>query len=241
MTSALQAQGQAAVTDGVIDTEGSYAPEPEEAAQRVADYPMAGLEPAGCATKTRDGNVVTVHLDGCTGPFGRVAIDGALVATFSKTSSDTLRVEVRTGEGTTTNGNPLSYQAYAEVRFEGTQRFLTYHGNSSGTTVRGRPFRRETDLSVASDFATHCAEIDGTSKGSVGRYDIDLTIENLKGCRDGCPTSGLARARVDGPLVRDTSVEVTFDGSEEAHVKIDARRTREFDITLDCDALETAN
>jgi hypothetical protein len=241
VTSALQAQAQAGITDGVIDTDGSYAPEPEEAARIVAEYPMRGLRPAGCATKTREGDVVTLHLDGCTGPFGRVVIDGTLIAAFSKSSSSTLRVDVHTGEGTTGSGDPLRYAAYAEVRFDGTQRFLTYHGQSSGTTVRGRPFSRETDLSVAADFATHCATFDGTSKGTIGRYEIDLAIEGLRGCRDACPNAGLARATVDGPLVRDASVEVAFDGSNEAHVKVDARRKREFDVTLDCEAAETAD
>ena len=53
VTSALQAQSQGGVTDGVVDIEGTLAPEPEEAAAKVADFPTRGLEPAGCATKTR--------------------------------------------------------------------------------------------------------------------------------------------------------------------------------------------
>src|SRR5262245_3545998 len=66
-TSALQAQSQSGITDGVLDTEGTngaLAPDPEDAARIVAEYPTRGLRPEGCATKTRDGNVVTLKLDG---------------------------------------------------------------------------------------------------------------------------------------------------------------------------------
>ena len=239
-TSALQAQSQGGVTDGVIDTEGALAPEPEEAAKKVAELPTRGLRPAACVTKTREGNVVTLKLDKCTGPFGKVVIEGSLVATFSKTSANDLHVDIAAGEGTTANGKAFGYTAQADVRFDGTQRLLTYHGSSNGTTKRGKDFSRQTDLSIVADVSTHCAQLDGVSKGSIGKYDIDLTIEGFKGCRDACPTAGVARATVDGPLVKNASVEVTFDGSDKAHVKIDARKKREKDVALDCEAAEAA-
>jgi len=239
-TSALQAQSQDGVLDGVLDTEGTLAPEPEAAAKRIVESPVRGLHPAGCATKTREGNVVTLKLDKCTGPFGRVVLEGSLVATFSRASANDLHVDIVAANGTTANGRQFTYAARADVRFEGTQRSVTYHGASSGTTKRGKSFSRQTDLAIVADVATHCAQIDGTSNGTVGRYDINLTIEGFKGCRDACPTAGLARATVDGPLVKNASVEVTFDGSEKAHVKIQARKTRERDIALDCQAGEAA-
>ncbi len=62
-TSALQAQSQDGVLEGVVDAEDDAAPEPEVAAQKVVDYPARGLSPEGCAKKVRDGNVVTLTLD----------------------------------------------------------------------------------------------------------------------------------------------------------------------------------
>jgi hypothetical protein len=239
-TSALQAQSQGGITDAVVDTEGTLAPEPEEAAKAVTEHELRGLRPAGCATKTRDGNVVTLKVDKCTGPFGKVVLEGTLVATFSKTSDDTLHVDIAAGDGTTADGRALTYEAQADVRFDGTQRFLTYHGHSSGTTKRGKDYARHTDLSIVADIATHCAQIDGASKGNVGAYEIDLTIEGFKGCRDVCPSAGLARATVDGPLVKSASIEVSFDGSDKAHVKTHIKKDRERDIALDCDAAEAA-
>jgi hypothetical protein len=237
-TSALQAQSEAGLTDGVVEIEGTLAPSAEEAARIVSARPARGLSPEGCATTTRSGNVVTLTLDGCTGPFGRVVVRGALIATFSKTASNVLRVEVVTTEGTTANDKPLRYRAEADVRFEGSQRFLTYHGQSSGTTYRGRPFERETNLTIDADVATECAAIDGVSKGTVGRYRIDVLVDGLRGCRGSCPTAGLARATLSGPFIPHASVQVTFDGSDEAMVTIEARRRRELTVRLDCAAAE---
>lgn len=239
-TSALQAQSQDGVLEGVVDAEDDAAPEPEVAAQKVVDYPARGLSPEGCAKKVRDGNVVTLTLDDCTGPFGKAIVKGALVATFTKSSSNDLRIDVIASDGTTVNARPLTYAAQADVHFDGSRRLVTYHGASSGTTKRGKEVHRTTDLSIVADVATHCATIDGTSKGSVGRYDVDLKITGFAGCRDACPTAGVARATVNGPLVN-ASVEVTFDGSEKAHAKISARKTREVDIELDCQANEAAD
>ena len=247
-TAALQAQSQAGITDGVVDTEGALAPDPEEAAKKIEELPLRGIRPEGCATKKREGATITLTLDKCTGPFGKVVVTGTYIAKLSKTSADVLHVDVAGGEGTIADGRPITYSAQADVRFDGNERFLTYHGQSSGTTRRGQPFTRKTDLSIVADIATKCAAIDGVSKGTVGRYDVNLTIEGLKGCRDACPTAGLARATVDGPLItkstrsaKNASVEVRFDGTDRARVKVDTeKKKRNLVVELDCDAAEAA-
>jgi hypothetical protein len=240
-TSALQAQSETALTDGVIEADGDLAPDPEEAAKRVVDHPMPNVQPAGCATKTREGNVVTLKLSGCTGPFGKVVVEGSLVATFSRTTPDVLHVEIAASDDMNANGGPVAYASQIDIRYDGTQRTLTYHGHSSGKTQRGVDYARDTDLTVVTDAATHCGRIDGTSKGSVGRYEIDLDVEGLAACRNACPTGGVARATVDGPLVASTAIQVSFDGSETAHVEIDGRKTRNVDVALDCAAGEAAD
>jgi hypothetical protein len=236
-TSALQTQSQDGVMDGVLDTSDDAAPDPEVVAQHVADYPLHGLSPADCATKTRSGSVVTLTLDNCTGPFGQVVVKGSLIATFSKSQSNDLHVDISASKDTTANGRALAYAAQADVTFDGTKRTVTYHGSSSGITKRGKDFSRKTDLTIAADVATHCAKIDGTSTGSVGKYAVDLSISGFEGCRDVCPTAGKAHASVDGPLVK-ASVDVTFDGSDKAHATISAKKTRELDVALDCQANE---
>jgi hypothetical protein len=240
-TSALQAQGQDGLTTSIAEVEGSTLPTAEEAAERVAALPVRGFRPAGCATKTREGTTVTLKIDGCTGPFGKVTVVGSLVAKFSRPSPTVLHVDVATGPGTTTNGDPLTYSAQADARFEGSKRFVDYHGSSQGTTYRGKPFSRRTDLAIEADVTTRCASVDGTSKGKVGSYQLDVSIEGFEGCRDACPTAGTARATLDGPLVRGASVEVTFDGSDRARVTVDrgeGRRTTNHVVRMDCAAGE---
>jgi hypothetical protein len=237
-TSALQASSQGGLTDGILDTDGNLAPDPEVAAQTVVDRPLRGISPEGCATKTREGNVVSLKLDGCTGPFGRVTLRGVLQAKFSRTSSNVLEVDITGSSDLTANDHPLTYAAQAGVRYEGSQRFVTWHGDTRGTTKRGKSYTRATDLSIVADAATKCAAIDGVSKGSVGRFDVDVTISGFNGCKGTCPKAGLLQATVRGPRGRSKSLEVTFDGTDQAKVK--GFRGRSFDLTLDCDAAEAA-
>ena len=236
-TSALQASSQGGLTDGMLDTEGGLAPDPEVAAQTVADRPLRGLRPASCATRTRDGNVVTLKLDGCTGPFGTVTLHGTMTATFTRPSSgDQLHVDVAASSDLTANDRPLTYAAQADVRYDGAQRFVTWHGASSGTTKRGKSFDRTTDASIVANVDTRCATIDGVSKGSVGRWDVNVTIEGFSACEDACPGAGAARATLRGPLGKERDLSVRFDGSATAIVT--GFRGRTFGLALDCDAAE---
>jgi hypothetical protein len=235
-TSALQAHNQSGITEGVLDIEGGLAPEPEDAAKAVTEKPTRGLQPDGCATKTRDGNVVTVTLKGCTGPFGKVTLDGALVATFTKTSPDVLHVAIAGSDDLTANGNALHYAADLDVAYDGSSRKLTYHGHSDGKTKRGIAFSRHTDLSIVADVDTKCVAIDGVSNGSIGKFDLDLTIDGFKGCRDACPTAGTAKATLRTSN-RAIDIELSFDGSDSAHVKAPKHQ---FDVKLACDDAEAA-
>lgn len=236
-TSALQAGSQGGLTDGMLDTEGGLAPDPELAAQAVAERPLRGLHPAGCATKTREGNVVTLALDGCSGRFGKVTLHGSLRATFTRVGNE-LHVAVAASDGLTANEHPMTYAAEADVRYEGAQRFVTWHGASTGTSKRGKAFARTNDLSIVADVATRCATLDGVSKGSIGRLTVDMTIEGFHSCEGSCPSAGLARATVRGPRGKEHSLEVSFDGTEQAKVK--GFRGRSFELSLDCDAADVA-
>jgi hypothetical protein len=237
-TSALQAQSQVGLVDAVTEVDGGAAPEAEEAARMVVEGATKNLQPEGCLTKTREGSVVTFESKGCTGPFGKVAVYGTLVATFSKTTPDVLHVALATKDGATSNGAAFDYGSDTDIRFDGAARIFTYHGHSSGTTARGKSFSRSTDLTVSVDTQAQCLAIDGTSHGTIGKYDVDLTIEGFHACRNACPTAGIARATVDGPLVKDASITVTFDGSDTAHVQVHARRDRDRSVKMDCEAGE---
>jgi hypothetical protein len=239
-TAALQAQSQGGLTDGILDTgtPDGLAPDPATAAQTVAAQPSKGLFPVGCATKTQSGDVVTLTMNACTGPFGKVTMNGTMTATFSNSAADVLHVDVEAGDDLTANGTAFHYSAGVDVTYTSTSRTLTYQGHSDGTTKRGVAYARQTNVTIVADATTSCLAIDGTSTGSVGKYDLDISIAGFKGCPGACPTAGVAKATLNGPLVDDKSLQVTFDGSAEGHVSA-PRRT--FDVPLDCEASEAAD
>lgn len=195
-TSALQAASQGGVTDGVLDDEAPSAPDPSEIAAKAVERPTRGLSPEGCATKTRADNVVTLTLDGCSGPLGKVVMSGELVVTFTRPAPDAIHVDVKGSDDLVANGKPIRYGAQADARWDGSRRRLTYHGESSGETKRGRAFDRATDLAIVADVATRCVEVDGVSKGSVAGWDLD---EGFKACEHACPTAGLPARQREQP------------------------------------------
>ncbi len=227
-TSALQAQSQGGVTDGVLDVDApdGLAPDPEDAAKAVAEKDARALRPAGCAVKTREANVVTIALHGCTGPFGKVALEGTLVATFTKTAADVLHVDLADGGDLSANGASFHYAAGVDVTYAPGTRKLDYHGHSDGKTKRGVSFSRHTDLAIVADIEKKCVAIDGVSKGSLGRFDLDLAIDGFHACEGACPTAGSAKATLRTPS-RELDLEVDFDGSDHAHVKAPKRK---FDV-----------
>jgi hypothetical protein len=236
-TSALQEHSQAGITDGVTNVDGPLAPDPEQAAQAIVDHHGGGLQPDGCATKTRAGSVVTFVVRGCTGPFGKVVLQGTLTATITKPSDDLLHVDIVTSGDMTANGAHFEWAAGVDVKYDGDARDITYHGHSSGTTKRGIAFSRHTDLTAAYDAKTKCLAIDGVSKGTIGRFDLDLELDGFKGCPAACPSAGVAKATLRGPLGHSDDLKVTFDGGDAAHV-VGPRRS--FDVKLACADAESA-
>lgn len=236
-TAALQAGSQYGVTESVIE-DTDAAPDPETLAQKIVDRPARNLEPASCATKTRSGSVVTLVLSNCTGPYGRAVVSGTLTATLSKTAADVVHVTIASSDDFVANGKPLHLATTSDVRYEGSKRFVTHHGESRGTTKRGRAFDRQSDATITADVEARCADIAGHATGTVAGASIDTTIEGLRVCRDACPASGLAKATVKTARGRERSMEIRFDGSDEAQVV--GFRGREFSVALACGDAEAA-
>ncbi len=230
-TSALQASQHSGLTEGAIELEGADAADPEKAAIAVAERPSRGLLPAGCATKTRDGNKVRLVSKGCTGPFGHVAFDGVLEATFSKGDSNQLHVDIK-GVDLQVNQRAFTYQASGDITYEGSLRYVTWHGDVSGTTKRGKEYTRHNELDIRADTAKKCLEISGTSTGTIGGFDLDITIDSVAVCKDQCPSEGSVHATVTGPAGRNRTMDIAFDGSSQARVK--GFRGRSFTVDMAC-------
>lgn len=205
----------------------------EAAAQEAADRPVVGLFPATCVEKQAEGSALHVDYSDCTGPLGRVKLNGGVDAFFESKDDCSLHVEILDRGNLTTNGRPLDYDASADVRVTASERHIDWTGHFTGTTRRGKPIQQRSKLAIVLQHASSCVSLDGRIDGEVGRnlkYDAD--ISGLSACPGACPSAGTVRATLDGKL-RDRTVKVVFDGSSTA--KVTGWTGREFEVEMVCD------
>ena len=208
--------------------------DPEAAAAEAASRPVVGLYPASCATKSADGASVHVELDGCTGPFGKVTLQGGLDAVFSPGKAEcTISADIADSGNLTANGRALDYDAHAEVTVKDGERDVDWTAHFTGTTRRGQDIEQSSHLGVVVDRESGCIDAAGDLHGTIAEWrDYGATISGLRVCPDHCPEAGTVDATVEGRL-RDRSIQVRFDGSKVAHVT--GWSGREFDVDLVCE------
>lgn len=186
-----------------------------QAAEAVEAKPITGLSPEGCATKTRDGNVVHVAFNDCTGPSGLVHVKGGIDVTFSATAAGALHADFESVDGLSVQGRPVTYSATAELAADGTKRTLTWSGTWSSETAAGASIEHSSSGDLTVDLVTACITFNGEASGSIDKRGIDLTIDDLNACPAVCPATGTITAvgKASG-----MSVSVTFDGTAKASV-----------------------
>jgi hypothetical protein len=230
--SALQTSrsaGLGKMTYEVIDDKTCF--DAATAAEEAASRPAVGLYPEGCATKTADGTALHVELADCTGPFGRVHLNGGVDARFSPASCDTVHAEIADAGDLAANERPLDYSASADITAVDTRRNVSWAGHWSTTTKRGWEVEQTSDLDVVVELSSDCLSLDGTTSGHVDRYNLDARIEGLRICPGTCPAAGNVSIELDGPR-RDRSLAVAFDGSNIA--KVTGNDGDVFDVEMVC-------
>jgi hypothetical protein len=235
VTSTLQTSQSGGTGKTVIDgigPEASVCPvDPEAAAARAASRP-SHLYPEQCAVKTSDGAKLHVTLSDCTGPFGKVHLNGGLNAIFSAGQSCSVHAEIEDDGTLTGNGNLVDYQASADVVTKPGERDVTWAAHWTTTTKRGRHVEQDSSLNILVSDSTDCLDIVGTTKGRVDDYPFGTTIDGLVVCPGRCPSAGTVSATFEGKY-RDIDLTVQFDGSDIAHVT--GKRGRKFDVKMVCD------
>jgi hypothetical protein len=181
------------------------------------ERPMAALYPADCVERVARGNTVHVTFHGCSGPFGRLHLEGSVDTTFSRGTDGLLHATIEGADDLTANGHPFAYHATAVIEAEGELRKIQITATASATTPRGRAMSRQSSLDVLLDPATHCVDIAGTSSGTTGRRSISAVIDGLKVCADQCPTAGHVERTVSTRRGTRT-MTVDFDGTDQARV-----------------------
>lgn len=219
------------VIDG-MDTEPATCPvDPAAAAARAASRP-SHLYPETCAVKTSNGPNLHVTLNDCTGPFGRVHLNGGLNATFSPADSCAVHAEIADDGTLTGNGNPVDYHASANIVTKPGARDVTWTANWTATTKRGRHVEQKSSLNILVNDSTDCLDIVGSTNGHVDEYPFGTVIDGLVVCPGKCPSAGTVSATFEGKY-RDIELTVQFDGSDTAHVT--GKRGRQFDVKMVCD------
>jgi hypothetical protein len=235
VTSALQAPKAHELSDDVVD-EPCGMLTAERAAVAAASRPTTTLYPESCVDKTADASTVHVTFDGCTGPFGRLKLDGGVDARFEVMDECRLRADLH-DTGLTGNGRPLEYQASADIVVLDGAHEIAWNAHVSGTTRRGRSIEQVSAMQVVLDPATGCRTLTGNADGNVDGFEYDWGVTGMSVCPAECPSSGVVKAAWHRGR-RDRNFRVEFDGSSVAHVTLPNGDTR--DIAMVCAAAEAA-
>jgi hypothetical protein len=220
------------ITDAIART-GDCTLRAEDAAAEAAARPAVALYPPSCVTKQAEGAVVHATFAGCTGPFGRVTVDGGLDASFAITEACDVHADIADRGDLRANGRALDYAASADVEVLEASREIAWNAHWSGTTRGGRAIEQTTTLAAVLDTATGCVAVaSGQAQGSVDDYAYGWTVRDLRVCPGACPASGVVDAWWEG-WARNRNVRIEFDGSATARVV--GWTGREFAVDLVCE------
>lgn len=162
-------------------------------AAAAPEWRASYFKPAGCVSADRVGNVVTYTFNACTGPFGLVAINGKIIATYSAGAGGGLDVST-TSQGLTVAGEAATQTGSGHLAWAGTSRTFNWKGEWKGTTPKGYPIDHHGEHNVSWDTATECVERDGSGSTTVSAPGGDRThshtLSGYKRCAGYCPQSG---------------------------------------------------
>ena len=192
-----------------------------DAATAASALTAAQWWPAGCATRQKDPTqpVVTITLNNCSGPFGLLKWNGTLTATFAKNADGSLNIKA-VSNNMTVNGSPATFTMDRSVAVSGSGTSRDVKGSTTWTrtNANGVQVSHSNQWTATVDAATKCRTVNGTGATTSGTVSIATTSKDYKVCRpngiDGCPSGTLTHVMTPG----NTSVTVTFDGSNNATV-----------------------
>ncbi len=199
--------------DAGDDDDGSVTPTEEVIAARAAATIGSLLVPAGCSTSTQNRNVVTVEVNGCTGPYGLIEMTGTIIYTY-KLRGTAISI-VGSATGFQVNGATLDIASSGLYTTDGDERTLTMTTSGEGTGRFGRPLDRDGSYTLTWNVATGCFELDGTWTTEGTERALTTTVTEFASCPGQCPSGGTIERAFDG-VRRDIEVTVSFDGSAAA-------------------------
>lgn len=196
-----------------------------------ADRASSYFLPSNCLTVKKDATnrKVTYTLDTCSGPWGLFRVSGTVVATYSQAPGGGIQIDVD-GTGLKVNRATADYHAAALITASGLDRTMTWNGQLTGLTARGRAFERSASWTVTWSVGGSCVTIDGEAKGTVLKRSIDTKVEKYVRCRGECPEAGGLVTVTDSAT--NERVSLSFDGTNEAKLTTSGGTTTQ--IALAC-------
>lgn len=147
----------------------------------------ASFAPLGCATASATGNVVTLQLNSCSGPFELRAVSGTVTFTFTAANPG-VGIAVA-ANNLQVGGGTLTINATGVLTGSGTGRTLTINTNSGGAGPNGTSVARQGQYTLTWNVGDTCANVDGTISGSSANVQSS-TFRSFNVCAQGCPHSG---------------------------------------------------
>ena len=170
------------------------------------------FQPAGCATSTAAGNVVTLTTNACTGPYGLVAVTGTMLFTI------TPALKGYTVHATTTglqvNHAKLDIDSTFAYADNGTTKSVTAQVGGSATGPRGHVISRTG--SYTATWTSTCIALDGMWSTTFAGITYQTTVDGYSQCKGACPAAGGSISWSGASR----SVTIEFDGSSTADVTV---------------------
>jgi hypothetical protein len=180
----------------------------------IGDGAKAIYVPRGCLVVTSDptAKTVTYAFKNCAGPYGIFRISGTIVATY-EASPNKLVLDI-VGNDLLVNRASVDWAAHAEIKDDGATRKMRWRGQVSGTTPRGKEFKRTNEKIISWRLGERCFAVAGVSEGEVrGRY-LRTEIADFRRCQGFCPEAG-GRITITNAEAKE-KVEIVFDGTSRA-------------------------
>jgi hypothetical protein len=180
------------------------------------------FQPAGCLQVTTDAvnQKASYAFNGCTGPLGLVELTGTVNATW-QVAADQLTVDLSSQGFKIDRATIDSWEATAVVTTSGDLRTMTWTGQLSGTTGRGRPFNRTNQKTLTWTIGESCLSVAGQSTGNILGADLQTTITSWQRCADSCPQAGSEIQVVN--LDKKDSIDIKYQGGPTAQLNVDGR------------------
>jgi hypothetical protein len=183
----------------------------------LGDAMRAQYLPAGCLNVVADpaGRGASYEFDHCNGPYGLLEITGTIQVTLTPPATaagpivlDYVGTDLRVNRAT------VDYAAHSEIKSTDTSRMMTWRGQLTGTTARGRTFRRTNQKVVSWTVGQECVLVNGFSDGDVNGRAVHTDVIGYSRCKGQCPAAG-SEIRITSAESGKT-VDVRYDGGSSA-------------------------